>query len=393
MQLWLRTVLFILLAWLQFSGTSFAKQVFFQDGSVLDCQSFWKHGQLVVVKVNRDVVLEFGPSEVNFARTFRRVPRAAQVQPTDHAAKKPVSSAVAATSTASPAGPGTAPGQEIKKVSPRAAAPTLVLKPAVANSARKSAVKPEIQPAAISAAKPEPGAAAGPALNPAAAEQVSPSPGAAAAPEAVPAAKEGAQSDPEPAAAPDPAAARAEMERQARENAQLIAEAIRKKDPDLLKKALEEQRNLLQQHAAAQKLGQATGQKVPPMKEPPWFKYLLMLGASALLIIASWWAIFKKAGESGLKSLVPIYNFYVLMEISGKPGWWSFLSLVPVLGLVTYFLAMLALSEKFGRSPVFGVGLVFLPMFFFPMLAFGGSQYGVRQETLEFTFVEVPPPA
>ena len=397
MQVWLRTGLLILLAWLQLSGTSFAKQVFFRDGSVLDCQSFWKRGQLVVVKVNRDVVLEFGPSEVNLARTFHRVPRAARVQPTDHGARKTGSPAAAATRTAGPAGPGAAPGQEAG-VSPRAAAPTLVLKPGAANpasakSAAKTAAQPEASPAGNSAAKSEPGAAGGPALNPAAAGPVPPSPGAASAPEALPAAKEAAHPDPEPAAAPDPAAARAELERQARENAQLMAEAIRKKDPELLKKALEAQRNLVQQQTAARKQGLATGQKPLPMKEPPWFKYLLMLLVCGLLILAAQWRVFEKAGESGWKSVVPIYNYYVLMEISGKPGWWCFLLPVPVVGLGSHFLAMLALSERFGRSPVFGVGLVFLPMFFFPILAYGGSQYGVGQETLEFTFAEVPPPA
>lgn len=35
----------------------------------------------------------------------------------------------------------------------------------------------------------------------------------------------------------------------------------------------------------------------------------------------------------------------------------------------------LSLAKKFGRSELFGVGIFFLPMIFFPLLAFGGSEY------------------
>lgn len=104
-------------------------------------------------------------------------------------------------------------------------------------------------------------------------------------------------------------------------------------------------------------------------------RYLLLLLAVSLLIVVSMWVVFEKAGQSGVQSIIPIYNMYILMEISGKPGWWLVLLFIPVVGFVFYLLAMLALAEKFGRSALFGIGLFFLPMFFFPMLAFGGSQY------------------
>jgi hypothetical protein len=58
-----------------------------------------------------------------------------------------------------------------------------------------------------------------------------------------------------------------------------------------------------------------------------------MLAVSGLLIIVAWWVFFEKAGQSGVKSLIPFYNSYVLLEISGKPGWWFILLLVPVVGL------------------------------------------------------------
>lgn len=141
----------------------------------------------------------------------------------------------------------------------------------------------------------------------------------------------------------------------------MMAEAIQKKDPELLKKAIEAQKSAMPQNRA-----ETAGRSL---------RYLLLLLAVSLLIVVSMWVVFEKAGQSGVLSIIPIYNMYVLMEISGKPGWWLVLLFIPVVGFVFLLLAMLALAEKFGRGALFGLGLFFLPMFFFPMLAFGGSQY------------------
>ena len=102
---------------------------------------------------------------------------------------------------------------------------------------------------------------------------------------------------------------------------------------------------------------------------------LLIFLAVCLLIIAGYWMVFQKAGQAGWKSLIPFYNMYVLMQICGKPGWWMFLLIIPLVGVVVLLFAMLSLAKKFGRGELFGVGLLLLPMIFFPLLAFGGSEY------------------
>ena len=103
--------------------------------------------------------------------------------------------------------------------------------------------------------------------------------------------------------------------------------------------------------------------------------FLLIILAISILLIVSNWVIYERAGRAGWKCLIPFYNVYVLMEISGKPGWWMFLMFIPFVGVVVYFLAMLSLAKNFGRSELLGVGIFFLPMIFLPLLAFGGSQY------------------
>jgi hypothetical protein len=141
----------------------------------------------------------------------------------------------------------------------------------------------------------------------------------------------------------------------------MMAEAIKNKDPELMKKAIEAQGSAVPLNAAMSAVMSPT--------------YLILFLLLVLLAIVSTWVIFERAGHSGLKSLIPIYNIYILMLISGKPGWWLLLMFIPLVGAVFYLLAMLALAERFGRGALFGLGLFFLPMFFLPVLAFGGSKY------------------
>lgn len=164
----------------------------------------------------------------------------------------------------------------------------------------------------------------------------------------------------EPVSPPD----KAELQRRAQEAAKLMSEAVIKKDPELMKEALEIQKSTMPlQGAAMQKKG-----GLPIV-------LLLVILAVCILIIASQWIVYQKAGQAGWKCLVPFYNMYILMEISGKPGWWMFLLLIPLVGVVILLFALLSLARKFRRSELFGVGLLFLPMIFFPVLAFGGSEY------------------
>lgn len=97
--------------------------------------------------------------------------------------------------------------------------------------------------------------------------------------------------------------------------------------------------------------------------------------AIIVLIIASLWKIFTKAGQPGWASIVPIYNIIVLCKIVGKPTWWILLMLIPIVNLVIAIILANELSKSFGKSVGFTIGLIFLPFIFYPMLAFGDATY------------------
>ena len=103
--------------------------------------------------------------------------------------------------------------------------------------------------------------------------------------------------------------------------------------------------------------------------------FTLVWFAIVLLMVASLWKVFVKAGEPGWAAIVPIYNLFVLLKIAGKPAWWIILMLIPFVNFIVFIIACVALAERFGKSAGFGVGLGLLGVIFFPILGFGDSTY------------------
>jgi len=89
-----------------------------------------------------------------------------------------------------------------------------------------------------------------------------------------------------------------------------------------------------------------------------------------VLLIASMWRVFDKAGQPGWAAIIPIYSGYVLCEVADKPGWWVLLMFVPLVNLIIWILVSLGVADQFGKGAGFGVGLMLLPFIFYPILAF-----------------------
>jgi hypothetical protein len=103
--------------------------------------------------------------------------------------------------------------------------------------------------------------------------------------------------------------------------------------------------------------------------------FMVVWFAIMLLLVASLWKVFVKAGEPGWAAIIPIYNILVLLKIAGKPAWWFILMLIPIVNFVVFIIVSIALAERFGKGTGFGLGLSFLGIIFFPILGFGDSQY------------------
>lgn len=89
-----------------------------------------------------------------------------------------------------------------------------------------------------------------------------------------------------------------------------------------------------------------------------------------LVLIASMWIIFERAGEPGWASLIPIYNAMVLCRITGYSELFVLLAFIPVGNFIFAVCIAVGLAEAFKRSGWFALGLLLLPFLFYPLLAF-----------------------
>lgn len=94
-----------------------------------------------------------------------------------------------------------------------------------------------------------------------------------------------------------------------------------------------------------------------------------------VIVIAAMWMIFSKAGQPGWAAIVPIYNYYVLLKVVGRPGWWLILLFIPLVNFVIALIVTYDLAKVFGKGMGYFLGLLFLGFIFYPMLAFGSAQY------------------
>lgn len=101
-----------------------------------------------------------------------------------------------------------------------------------------------------------------------------------------------------------------------------------------------------------------------------------LIGLAVLVIVvASLWKIFTKAGKPGWAAIVPFYNMIVLLQIVGRPVWWFVLLLVPFVNIIFAIIITHDTSKSFGRGVGTTLLLIFLPFIGYPMLAFGDAKY------------------
>jgi hypothetical protein len=87
------------------------------------------------------------------------------------------------------------------------------------------------------------------------------------------------------------------------------------------------------------------------------------------------WKTFVKAGASGWRAFVPVYNAVVLTRLSGRRAWpFALLLLIPGINLFAIVPVSVGLAARFGKGMAFGVGLAYLPIVFYPLLGLGKSQ-------------------
>lgn len=109
--------------------------------------------------------------------------------------------------------------------------------------------------------------------------------------------------------------------------------------------------------------------------KPPGPAFWMCWTFVMILMIASWWKMFTKAGQPGWAAIIPILNLYFFCKVAGRPGWWLILMFIPLVNFIIIIILCIEVARAFGKGTGFGIGLIFLPFIFYPILAFGSAQY------------------
>ncbi len=97
--------------------------------------------------------------------------------------------------------------------------------------------------------------------------------------------------------------------------------------------------------------------------------------AISILVLASFWKIFAKAGKPGWAAIIPIYNLVVYLQIVNRPIWWIILMFIPLVNVVIWIIVTNDLAKAFGKGVGWTIGMLFLGFIFYPILGFGSDPY------------------
>jgi len=116
---------------------------------------------------------------------------------------------------------------------------------------------------------------------------------------------------------------------------------------------------------------------------------IIILIVLLIVIIFLWgvayWKMFKKAGRKGWESLIPIYSYWVLIEISGLNWWWFLLFAIDVVfkieiegltfainmcGFLASFNCYYNIARRFGRDKTTSIFAGIFPFIFVLIFAF-----------------------
>lgn len=88
--------------------------------------------------------------------------------------------------------------------------------------------------------------------------------------------------------------------------------------------------------------------------------------------------IFKKAGIESWKAWVPFYNIWLTYKLGDQPGWWTIITVIPIINIVPAIILLVAqykIGLKFGKSGAFVLWAIFFPIVWYIWLAFDDSTW------------------
>ena len=107
-------------------------------------------------------------------------------------------------------------------------------------------------------------------------------------------------------------------------------------------------------------------------------------------VLAGLWKAFEKMGRKGWEGIVPFYNVYILLQMTGRPVWWLALMIVPLVNLAMFVIVSIDVAKGFAKSQNFGIGLGLLGFVFWPILGFSEAKWQGAPQPATYGFIPFP---
>ena len=92
---------------------------------------------------------------------------------------------------------------------------------------------------------------------------------------------------------------------------------------------------------------------------------LLAFAFWLVLVFTGVYLLFDKAGRKGWEAIVPIYSWYVMLKLSGRPGWWVLWLLIPGINVIAVIIIYSGFIKCYGKFTLKQVAAAF----FIPFIA------------------------
>jgi signal peptidase I len=78
-------------------------------------------------------------------------------------------------------------------------------------------------------------------------------------------------------------------------------------------------------------------------------EFVILFALFIVLPYAGLYKLFEKAGQAGWQAIIPIYNSYVMIKLSGKPTWWIILVFIPAINILVLIGITIDFLKSFGK--------------------------------------------
>lgn len=111
---------------------------------------------------------------------------------------------------------------------------------------------------------------------------------------------------------------------------------------------------------------------------------ILIIVLVIFLTLLSIAKILKKADKKFISGFIPFYNLYLLVDISKISKIYFLLFFIPIINIFSIIIISKNLASVFNKKMSFTLGLIFLPIVYYPILAFSKDRYvGINNQKVE----------